>query len=136
MAYTIRKKNRIKEELQLCYASGEPALILYIDLDTYKILPKFNKLKEQLGIALVELQKNPEAEDAKETVGKAILSFFNLIFGENQTKEMMEFYNGNESEALADVYTFLCEAVFPDIEKAQSEIKNKIIEFAKSLKGV
>lgn len=132
--YTIRKKNRIKEQLQICYASGEPALVLEVNLDTYKILPKFQKLKEQLGVSLLETKKNPDSEEAVETVGKAIIEFFNLVFGEEQTTALLDFYNGDKSSALADVYTFLCEEIFPQVEAAQEQLKQEIEELARRLK--
>ena len=132
--YTIRKKNRIREQLQICYSNGEPALLLEIDLDTYKILAQFNKLKEQLGISLVEAEKHPETEEAKEAVGNAIIAFFTLIFGEGQTNDLLAFYEGSTSEALGDVYAFLCEEIFPQITQAQEALKSEIIEFAKTLK--
>lgn len=133
--YTIKKKNRIKTQLQICYASGEQALLLDVDLDTYKILPEFQKLKEKLGISLLDAQKNPGGADEEAAVGDAIIALLDLVFGEEQTAALLRFYNNNKSDALADVYVFLCEEIFPKVEKAQEQLKEEIIAFANKMKN-
>ena len=74
MAYQVTRKNRIKEELQLCRADGSIAESIIVDLNVDEITARVNKAYEALGMAQDALQKDPNSEKTIEAYGAAVVS--------------------------------------------------------------
>lgn len=129
--YSIKLKNRIKEDLEFQYANGKTALVLHVNINTDEIRAAVLKAQESLGIAMVEQQKNPGSEEAKNAVGLAAEDMLRIVFGEAQTRKLIEFFNGNRSAVIADVYEYLAENIFPAITEASESRKMQLVKMAK-----
>ena len=112
--YTITRKNRIKEQLQLCHADGTVALTVDVDLNVDEISARVNKAYEALGMAQNALQKNTNSPEAMDAYGKAVLAVFNIIFGEKDAAALLAFYEGNYTEMLLDAFPLINNEIMPN----------------------
>lgn len=130
--YTITRKNRIKEQLQLCHADGSVALTIDVDLNVDEISARVNKAYEVLGMAQNTLQKSPNSPEAMEAYGKAVIAVFNVIFGESDTAALLKFYEGNFTEMLLDVFPFINGEIMPKIREASADRKAQLLAASKA----
>ena len=129
--YTITRKNRIKEQLQICHANGDVALTIDVDLNVDEIGARVNKAYETLGAAQIVLQKNQASDEAMKAYGEAVLAVFNVIFGEENACKLVEFYESNYSELLLDVFPFINDEIMPKIREASADRKAQLLAAAK-----
>lgn len=129
--YQITRKNRIKETLQLCHANGEVAEEIPVDLNVDVISSRMNKAYEALGIAQLELQKNTESKLLLEAYGNAVIAVFNVVFGEDGCKRIVDFYEGNYTEMLLDIFPFINDEIMPKIKAASESRKKQLLDLAK-----
>lgn len=129
--YQITRKNRIKEQLQLCNADGSVGLTLDVDLDVDKVVMRVNKAYDALGEAQNALQKAPQSQEAMEAYGKAFIAVLNVVFGEEGAKQLLEFYEGNYSELLLDIAPFLTDEIMPKIREASAARKAQLVDVAR-----
>ena len=134
MAYQVTRKNRIKEELQLCRADGSIAESIIVDLNVDEITARVNKAYEALGMAQDALQKDPKSEKTIEAYGAAVVAVFRVIFGDEGTDKIIAFYEGNYTEMLLDIFPFLNEEIMPKIREASKARKKQLIDAARLAK--
>lgn len=131
--YQITRKNRIKEQLQLCNADGSVACELEVDLNVDEITNRVAKAYDTLGMAQLELQKDPADPKYMEAYGKAVFSLLDIIFGESGREKILNFYEGNYSEMLLDIFPFLNDEIMPKIREASEARKQQLVEAARSV---
>ena len=129
--YQITRKSRIKETLQLCHANGDVAVELEIDLNVDEIAGRVNKAYEALGMAQLALQKDQNSQKAMEAYGDAVIAVLDVIFGEEGTKQIAEFYEGHYSEMLLDLFPFINGEIMPKIRAASADRKAQLMAAAK-----
>lgn len=129
--YQITRKNRIKETLQLCHANGDVAVELEVDLNVDEIAGHANKAYEALGMAQLALQKDQNSQKAMEAYGDAVIAVLDVIFGEEGTKQIAEFYEGHYSEMLLDLFPFINGEIMPKIRAASADRKAQLMAAAK-----
>ena len=132
--YQVTRKSRIKETLQLCHANGDVAEEIEVDLNVDAISGRMNKAYEALGIAQVELEKNSESPISMDKFGQALIAVFNIVFGEEGTQRILNFYENSYTEMLLDIYPFIFGEVLPKINEASEERKRQLVEAAKATK--
>ena len=129
--YTITRKNRIKEQLQLCHEDGSVALSVNVDLNVDQIASRVNTAYELLGAAQVCLQKDPASDEAVKAYGQAVIGVFDVIFGEENSKKILEFCENSYTEMLLDVFPFINDEIMPKIRQASSDRKKQLLEAVK-----
>lgn len=134
MAYQIQRKSRIKETLELLDETGAVAESLTVDLNVDQIAGRVNKAYETLGAAQTALQKNARSDEALEAYGKAVLAVFDVIFGEDGTKKLISFYEGNFNEMLLDVFPFINDEIMPKIKAASADRREQMLAAVKASK--
>lgn len=132
MAYVITRKNRLKEELQLCHADGTVALTVNVDLNIDEIGARVSKAYETLGAAQLTLEKSPNSEAAMKAYGEAVIAVFSIIFGEDDAAKILSFYEGNYTEMLLDVFPFIDGEIIPKIREASEARKQQLLAAAKA----
>lgn len=125
MVYQI-KRNHIVEQLEI--EDNGKTLVLGVDINVDQILSRYNKA----GYAMAMAQKaastannREELDKAEEMMGEAVLALFEVIFGEEQTKQIIEFYENRALEMLADISPFIADVVQPKIAEAQQRITDR-----------
>jgi len=129
--YQITRKNRIKETLQLCHANGDVACSIDVDLNVDEIAGRVNKARDVLGEAQNALQRDPDSAATMEAYGNAVIALFNVLFTEDGTRQLVDFYEGNYTEMLLDVFPFINNEIMPKIQAASADRKEQLMEAAR-----
>lgn len=129
--YQITRKNKIKETLQLCHANGDVACEIDVDLNVDEIAGRVNKAREALAMAQNALREDQGSADLLDAYGNAVLALFQVLFTEEGARKIVEFYEGNYSEMLLDVFPFINNEIMPKIQAASEDRKAKLLEAAR-----
>ncbi|MBR3238655.1 MAG: hypothetical protein IKF99_09485 [Oscillospiraceae bacterium] len=114
------KRNRIVEDLEL--DDNGKKLTLHVDMGVDAILQRYTKAARVVAAAQQEVRNAPDNETKVEKLGEAILKLFEVIFGADQTNQILEFYDGAYLEMLTDIAPFINDVVAPKITEAQQRI--------------
>ena len=120
--------------LELLDETGAVVESLDVDLNVDQIAGRVNKAYEVLGAAQTALQKNARSDEALEAYGKAVLAVFDVIFGEDGTKKLISFYDGNFNEMLLDVFPFINDEIMPKIRAASADRREQMLAAVKASK--
>ena len=129
--YQVTRKNRIKEQLQLCHADGTIALMVDVDLNVDVIAQRVSKAYETLGMAQNALQDDPQNPATMEAYGNAVIAVFDVIFGEENTQKIVTFYENNWTEMLLDLFPFINNEIMPKIQEASEARREQLLAAAK-----
>lgn len=129
MAYKIKRKNVLCEELVIEAAGGRPELRLPVEMTIDQTLAQFNRLRRMLGELQAEAEKNPFDDAVISKLGIVIVAFFELIFGKDGCKNLVDYYENNYTEMLEDVAPFIVDVVIPQMNLAMEERVNKYRRF-------
>lgn len=104
MAYKITRTQKITETLELSDKNGNVIDSIDIDIDADAVCTAFRKKQTEVIDAerrLKEIRKNgveTDLECAYEAYGNAVIAIFELIFGEDGTKRLLDFFEDNYIE--------------------------------------
>jgi len=125
MAYKVRKSSHITEDIELIGEKGEVEKVISVDINVDRIMSGYR----QAEINLIKLQKsvkNKENSQALESYGKAVVDYFNMVFGTENTKEMLEFFEGRYTDMFCQLMPFITEIVKPALAQAIAAKKSDI----------
>ena len=120
------KRNHIVEDLEI--EDNGKAITLAVDINVDSILQAYTKAQYKIAAAVnaaSEAKDNEDLSKAEEAMGNAVLGLFEIIFGEQQTQQIVEFYNDKPFEMLSDISPFITDVVAPKVEEAQKRIKER-----------
>lgn len=88
-------------------------------------------------ISLIEAEKrikeNPKDVQNLEFYGNTIIALFSAIFGEEQTKQILAFYENAYTDMLTDILPYILQVVIPSMQQYQ---KNKIDRMQQARKEI
>ena len=126
MAYQIRKSTKISEQLQL----GDD-LIIDVEINPSKmataIMTGYNDIIRS-KLTLEKIGKAKNIEDIPEQVqeiGIAFINLFNLIFGEENTLKIIDYFEKDYADMLEQILPFITDAVLPACKQAAKEKQEK-----------
>lgn len=122
MAYQIKKSNHIVEDLELLGDDGKVELTVHVDINTDRIAGGFRKVEIDLMNAQRNIKKGENSE-ALENYGKAVIEFFRLIFGEENTTVMLKHFEGQYTDMFIQLYPFINDVIKPAIESSAAAQK-------------
>lgn len=123
--YRIDRKKRITEELQL----GEDTIIS-IDIDVDAVAEEFNKRYNNLYI----VQKNYDKENYEKVIN-AVLDLFEIVFGEKNTKIIVDFFENKYIEMINQTIPFIKDVIFVEMQKAIKEQREEMKKHFKYKQG-
>lgn len=127
------KRNRIVEDIEI--EDNGKVLNLSVDLNVDTILHQYNKAQYKIAQAAEAAKQAANDNDlasAEEAMGNAILGLFEVVFGEDQTKQIIDFYGENKTlEMLGDISPFISDVVAPKIMDAQQRIADRYKQVSK-----
>lgn len=133
--YQINRMNHIVDEVKMTDNGRE--LIVKVDLNVERIMGRYNAARRAIAAAqqnVKDIQETDRKEEllpqATAQLGSAIMALFELIFGEEQTQRIAEFYDGDHLGMLGDFIPYLTEVVMPKIQKAQEQLASKYTGWA------
>lgn len=131
--YTIKKAAHIVDELKIEDGNGGPDLELYINVYVDDILADFEDLRARIGKAQSDLKALKASKEADPTqIGVALNSLndatyalFELIFGKEQTDQLVNYYDNRVLSMLGDFLPYISGVILPEIRKAQTDLADK-----------
>ena len=129
--YSVTRKNRIEEELQLCHANGDVALTVSVDLNLDEMGGRLNKSLQTFAAAQEALKKGQTGPEATEAYGEAVIALFDVIFGEEDSRRIVAFYENNYTEMLLDLFPFINDEIMPKVREASAAREKQLLEAAK-----
>lgn len=126
------KRNHLVEDLQI--EDNGKTLDLKVDINVDTILKQYNKAQyriAQASQAAKEAANEKDMEKIEEEMGNAIFGLFEVVFGQDQTQKIVEFYDNKALEMLGDIAPFITDVVAPKIQEAQQAIEEKYRQVSK-----
>ena len=127
------QRNRILEDLEI--EDNGKVLALKVDLNVDTILHQYNQAQYKIAQASQDAKKAANDNDlasAEEAMGNAILGLFEVVFGEDQTRQIIDFYGENKTlEMLGDIAPFISDVVAPKIMDAQQRLADRYKQVSK-----
>lgn len=112
------KRFKKTESLELVNEEGATEKIITVRLDKAGLATKASKKYVEIQRLQAMAEKARGKENAEELVtklGQTVIDFFEIIFGEEDTKVILEFYEGNYIEMALEVMPFIQEKVLPTV---------------------
>ena len=120
MAYQAKRSKKYVEDFELVDAEGNIKHTLHISLDADDMTVKNNRKYVALTRALSETteakRKVETAEDLQgvfETLGNAMVDLLQAVFGEENAKILLDFYEDSYIEMSREVLPFISNVVIP-----------------------
>ena len=120
MAYQAKRSKKYVEDFELVDAEGNIKHTLHISLDADDMTVKINRKYVALTRALSETteakRKVETAEDLQgvfETLGNAMVDLLQAVFGEENAKILLDFYEDSYIEISREVLPFISNVVIP-----------------------
>lgn len=128
MAYQAKRRQRFEEDFELVNESGEVEHTLHVSLDADDMITKITRKYTDMIKVLSETTEakrradNPESiADSIDKVGGAVVTLFQAVFGDEDTKKIVDFYDNRYIEMCKEVTPFITNVVI----KRCIEIKNE-----------
>lgn len=120
MAYQAKRSKKYVEDFELVDAEGNIKHTLHISLDADDMTVKINRKYVALTRALSETteakRKVETAEDLQgvfETLGNVMVDLLQAVFGEENAKILLDFYEDSYIEMSREVLPFISNVVIP-----------------------
>lgn len=126
------KRNHIVEDLEI--EDNGKILKLSVDINVDSMLRAYNNAQYKIAQASIDAKKAADEKDvdkAQVAMGDAVLSLFEVVFGEAQTKQIVKFYDNKPLEMLGDIAPFIADAVAPKFQEAQKKIEESYRQVSK-----
>lgn len=127
------KRNHIVEDLEI--EDNGKTLNLKVDLNVDTILHRYNKAQYKIAEASAQAKTAADEKElgmAEEAMGNAVLGLFEIVFGEEQTKQIIDFYGGDKAlEMLGDIAPFINDVVAPKVNEAQQRVADRYKQVSK-----
>ena len=121
----IRRKNKVKETFHITDNDGRELTVESV-LDPGEALPAWNRAKN--SIIRAQTAKQPDFE----ALGQAIVDTFAVFFGEEGAAKILDFYGGNYTDMMEDVFPYIESILLPKLEAESAKRREAMIEIYRS----
>lgn len=118
--YTIKKAAHIVDELKI--EDGDKTMTVDVNIYVDDVMADAVKCQKKIALAQAKIRENKNDGDALAGLGEAVIALFGLLFGEEQTKAIVEFYENRTASMLADFLPYIAQVIIPEIQKAQKNL--------------
>lgn len=119
--YTIQKTQAFEDTLRINGENGE-TLGLHIRMNTSpQLVKEYRGLQIQLIDAQKKLKEQPGNDAALSEIGEATIRMIALLFGEDNTRKMQEFYGGDYVTMFTDIFPYIQNVIAPKIQEMAKE---------------
>lgn len=136
MAYQAKRSKKYIEEFELVDENGEVAHRMQVKLDAAELIKNVNGKYLNLVKALAKTQAystgqltNDDAAEALDTLGSAMVDMLEVVFGQENARVIVDFYEGRYVEMAQEVFPFFTDVVIPRcgeiIKENKAQIKSK-----------
>lgn len=134
MAYQAKRSQKVIEDFELVNENGQIETTIHVHIDADSMVEKIRKKYVALVSAHGEMLKIQEKMTDKEVlhniyekVGRAEIDLIEAVFGEEDTKKILEFYGERYIEMAREVMPFISEIILPKIEKIAKQNKKELL---------
>lgn len=137
MAYTAKRKKIYEEEFLLTEEDGTVVHTLHVALDADSIAMKLYEKQIALLEAMHALENlkdtTPDAYgDKLKELGNIVIDLLETVFGKEDTKTILEFYDSRYIEMCQELKPFIMDVVIPQVRKiAQSNKKQALKSYVR-----
>lgn len=133
MAYQAKRKKSYEEEFQLTEEDGTVVHTLHVALDADSMVRKLKEKHVALVRALQNVQQIDAASSASEltqgveVLGNAVVDMLEAVFGAQDTRTIVEFYQERYVEMCKEVVPFITDVVIPQCGRIARENKKELL---------
>lgn len=134
MAYQVKRHKRFQEDFELVDVEGKIVHTLHVSLDADDMIMKINRKYTALTKSLADTtemkrkaQNSDEIERCLETLGRAVADLLEAVFGEEDAKTIIEFYDGRYIEMSQEVIPFITQCVIPKLTAMRKDNKKAVL---------
>lgn len=128
MAYQVKRKKLYTEDFELAEEDGRVVHTLHVSLDPDSMAVKLSEKHAALVRALQEInQVKEETAGVLETIGNAVTDILEAVFGPEDAKTIIDFYQGRYIEMCREVIPFVTDVVVPRVRNLARENKQSIV---------
>lgn len=133
MAWQAKRSRTIQEDFELVDENGNVVHTLHVSLDaddmTVKISRKYTALVRAMS-ETTEMKRKAESaeelENCMEKLGQAVIDMLEAVFGVEDTKTIVEFYENRYIEMSREVLPFISQVVIPRMQELAAENRKSI----------
>ena len=128
MAYQAKRKKLYTEDFELMEEGGRVIHTLHVSLDPDSMAVRLSEKHSALVRALQDINQAKENSDgALEKIGNAVTDILEAVFGQQDAKTVIDFYQGRYIEMCREVIPFVTDVVVPQVRNLARENKQSII---------
>lgn len=135
MAYQAKRSKKFIEDFELVNEKGEIEKTIHVELDADDMIVKINRKYSELCKAhaeTVEIQRNMGQQEVMETafekLGNAVISLLQGVFGEEDAKLIVQFYDGRYIELSKQVVPFISTVVIPRCQEIKTQNRKSVLQ--------
>ena len=123
--YEIHKRDNVKETFHITDNDGRELTVESI-LDPGEALPSWNRARN--SIIRAQTAKQPDFE----ALGQAIVDTFAVFFGEEGAAKILDFYDGNYTDMMEDVFPYIESILLPKLEAESTKRREAMMNLYRS----
>lgn len=127
MSYQAKRKKLYEEEFQLIDENGNVVHTINVSLDADNMVKKLSEKHLALTKALKDVQHMEESGKGLEILGSTIVDIIEAVFGKEDAKVVLEFYDNRYVEMCQEVVPFITTIVIPAVRKIAKENKLQVL---------
>ena len=125
MAYQARRSAVLIEDIELINKNNEVEKVIHVEFNADAMAREFNAARNGIIRAQAEVKKG-EVSDKYTTFGEAVIEIFRVVFGENNTREIIGFYENNYLEMVSELMPFITDVAAPAVQQAVDAKKQQL----------
>lgn len=126
--FVIKRKENLIETVK--FENNGKELIIDVKVNLLNTLNKYEKASRAIQLSILDIQKG-KITDAKK-IGDVIIGMLTIVFG-NDTQKIIDFYDGDYTELLLDVWPFIISVVTPAYQKVKKQRQKEITQRIKKI---
>ncbi len=128
MAYRIqRRKQTANDTLELVSADGKICDTIEWSINLEELLAELPQIQERI--------KDAQKRDDAEGIGRATVDLLTVIFGYENTKRILKFYEDKYFELLEDLTPYIVGVVYPKINEYSHEKTERMKQLRAQVRG-
>lgn len=128
----IKRTRPFLDTLEL--EDGDKQLTIVVNIHFERSAPLIRKAQVALIEAEKAIQQDKKNPNNLETYGNAVIALFAAVFGEQETGEILQFYEGQYTDMLTDILPYILYTVLPAMQLYQRQKVEQMTQARKKIK--
>ena len=137
MAYQAKRTSEYTQDFELVDESGRVVHSIKVALDPSSMVEKLSrqfvdllKIREKVCDMQSDGANYYELKKAYEELGNSVIVILKSVFGDEDTKTILEFYRDRYNDIIQEVMPFIANVVIPDVRRiSQQNRKNNLQKY-------